>query len=70
MRLSMPSGSPLWVAALIAVLLVSACSGGGAGLAIGDDAPGFSLPEASGSTVSLDDFSGTATLLYFHMADG
>ena len=70
MRRSVPSGSPLRVATLITVLFLSACSGPGAGLAIGDEAPTFALPEASGSTVSLEDFAGTATLLYFHMADG
>jgi hypothetical protein len=40
------------------------------GLSVGDDAPGFTLPEASGSTVTLNDFAGAPALLYFHMADG
>ena len=59
------------IVVLLAVLALASCTdGGGEGLAVGDDAPGFSLPEASGSTVSLEDFTGTPTLLYFHMADG
>jgi hypothetical protein len=67
---NVPAVGLLLVATLTPMLFLSACSGGGAGLSIGDDAPAFSLPEASGSTVSLEDFAGTATLLYFHMADG
>lgn len=59
------------VVVLLTVLALAACTDReGEGLAVGDKAPGFSLPEASGSTVSLEDFAGTATLLYFHMADG
>ena len=56
---------------VVAVLILAGCSdGSGGGLAVGDEAPGFALPTASGSIVSLDDYSGTPALLYFHMADG
>lgn len=40
------------------------------GLAVGDDAPAFSLPSSTGDTVSLADYSGQPVLLYFHMAVG
>ena len=67
-----PHGS-LWLS-MVALLLVpalAACAGSGDGdLAVGDPAPSFSLPEANGSTVSLEDYAGSAALLYFHMADG
>jgi cytochrome oxidase Cu insertion factor (SCO1/SenC/PrrC family) len=63
-------------AALISVLaalamVAAACGGDGGGpLAVGDDAPDFELPDASGGTVSLADFGGEPVLLYFHMAEG
>lgn len=61
-----------WGILIVALMvLLAGCSDGpGDGLAVGDNAPDFSLPEASGSTVSLDDYSGEPVLLYFHMADG
>ena len=59
------------VLGLLAVWLVAGCSNpAGDGLAVGDDAPDFALPEAFGSTVALDDYAGKPALLYFHMADG
>jgi len=59
------------IVALVAMVLLAACSDApGDGLAVGDNAPDFSLPEASGSTVSLADYTGEPVLLYFHMADG
>ncbi len=59
------------IVALIVMVLLAGCSGGpGDGLAVGDHAPDFSLPDRSGSTVSLDDYAGEPVLLYFHMADG
>ena len=57
---------------LAAVALVAAaCGGDGDGpLTVGDEAPAFELPDASGGTVSLADFGGEPVLLYFHMAEG
>lgn len=37
--------------------------------AIGDTAPGFTLPAAGGQTVSLADFAGRAVVLYFYPKD-
>lgn len=37
---------------------------------VGQDAPAFTLPAASGGEVSLADYSGQPVLLYFHMAGG
>jgi hypothetical protein len=52
------------------LLLLTAC-GGQEGLAVGDAAPSFTLPEAAGGSVSLADYQGTQpALLYFHMAVG
>ena len=39
-------------------------------LAEGQAAPAFSLPDASGATVSLDEFTGKPVLLYFSMGYG
>jgi cytochrome oxidase Cu insertion factor (SCO1/SenC/PrrC family) len=55
---------------LVAVVLAGCGPAGGDGLAVGDDAPDFALPDSFGSTVSLDDYAGEPALLYFHMADG
>jgi cytochrome oxidase Cu insertion factor (SCO1/SenC/PrrC family) len=55
----------------LAALVLAGCSDTtGEGLAVGDAAPDFELPAASGSTISLADFAGAPALLYFHMADG
>jgi cytochrome oxidase Cu insertion factor (SCO1/SenC/PrrC family) len=52
-------------------LVLSACGASGGGLAIGDPAPSFTLPSASGEQVSLADYQGKQpVLLYFHMALG
>lgn len=53
---------------LVAGMVLAAC--GGDGLEVGDEAPGFSLPDATGRTVSLDAYGGRPVLLYSHMADG
>lgn len=37
-------------------------------LAVGDKAPGFSLPGADGNTVSLDDYRGRQVIVYFYPA--
>ena len=50
-------------------LVVSACGGDGT-LAVGDEAPSFSLTAADGESVTLDGYRDEAVLLYFHMADG
>jgi peroxiredoxin len=56
----------------LAALSISACSASdGAALKVGDPAPTFTLPAASGEQVSLSDYQGSKpVLLYFHMADG
>ena len=54
-------------------LLLAACTGQPAaptGIAIGADAPAFTLPNAAGGQVSLADYAGRPVLLYFHMAVG
>lgn len=38
-------------------------------LKVGDKAPAFSLPDAEGRTVSLEDFSGRRVILYFYPKD-
>jgi peroxiredoxin Q/BCP len=38
-------------------------------LAVGDSAPGFSLPDEDGKVVSLTDFAGRRVVLYFYPAD-
>ena len=37
-------------------------------LAVGDEAPAFSLPDADGNTVSLSDFHGRKVVVYFYPA--
>ena len=37
-------------------------------LAVGDEAPAFSLPDADGNTVSLGDFAGRKLVVYFYPA--
>jgi hypothetical protein len=58
-------------AAVLAAIAFTACGGDDeTGLAVGDDAPDFSLPAAGGGQISLEDFRDQPVLLYFHMADG
>jgi peroxiredoxin len=54
---------------LLAAVALAGCGDATDGLGVGDKAPDFTLPTASGGTASLDDYAGPA-LLYFHMADG
>lgn len=55
---------------MLLALLLQAC-GGGQSLTVGDPAPEFSLPTASGSQVSLAAYQEQQpVLLYFHMALG
>jgi hypothetical protein len=67
-----PSWMILTLVLLLMVPVLSACGpSNGQGLAVGDSAPSFSLPEATGGQVSLADYRGSKpVLLYFHMADG
>jgi len=44
-------------------------SGAPAGLRPGDTAPAFTLPDGTGSEVSLDDFRGKSVVLYFYPRD-
>ena len=72
----------LAVGVLVSALLAAACttgpeSGGGSDVgdggtvAVGDPAPGFTLPSASGQQVALADFTGhKPVLLYFSMGPG
>ena len=55
---------------LVIVMVLAGCGDTPNGLSVGDPAPDFTLPDAAGSTVSLDVYSGAPALLYFHMADG
>lgn len=57
---------------ILTTLVLVACGGSSSeGLAVGDPAPAFTLPSASGDQVSLSDYRGSKpVLLYFHMADG
>jgi hypothetical protein len=53
------------------IVTLPACSSGSEGIAVGEQAPDFSLPESSGGEVSLSDYTGDKpALLYFHMAMG
>jgi hypothetical protein len=55
---------------LLVIILAQACSSRG-DLAVGDLAPGFTLPSATGADVSLSDYTGEGpVLLFFHMAVG
>lgn len=60
------------IGVLLAGLILSACGAPEASeLAVGEPAPGFTLPAASGEQVSLSEYRGERpVLLYFHMADG
>lgn len=64
---------PLFVlGVLVAALSLFACgTAGDEGVQVGDPAPAFTLPSASGEQISLADYRGSKpVLLYFHMADG
>ena len=56
---------------LLAVACQSEADPGGSFLAEGDQAPGFTLPSATGEQVALSDFtSRKPVLLYFSMGPG
>jgi len=59
------------VMVLTALALAGCRSAPAAGLQVGDEAPGFSLPAVGGAQVALSDFAGVSpVLLFFHMAVG
>ena len=71
----------LWVAAALLLVVGAACSdpassppgteNRASSLKVGDEAPNFTLPSASGEEVSLADYRGEkAVLLYFSMGPG
>jgi peroxiredoxin Q/BCP len=56
---------------LVAGLLLQACSSAPEGIAVGAQAPDFTLPSSEGTQVSLSDYTGEQpVLLFFHMANG
>lgn len=62
-----------WVVLLVLMAVaLSACSPGASkALAVGSEAPDFTLQNALGGTVSLHDYTGSQpVLLFFHMAVG
>jgi hypothetical protein len=70
-RVYSPIGFFILSLLLIAPLLAACAPSIGDGLAVGDAAPAFTLPTASGDQVALSDYRGSKpVLLYFHMADG
>ncbi|MPZ92586.1 MAG: redoxin domain-containing protein [Actinobacteria bacterium] len=66
--------------ALVGILSLTACSGGGGSDSgeqestsrsiVRKSAPEFALPSASGGRISLSDFTGRPVLLYFSMGPG
>jgi hypothetical protein len=59
------------VMVLTALALAGCRSAPAAGLQVGDEAPGFSLPAVGGAQVALSDYTGVSpVLLFFHMAVG
>jgi hypothetical protein len=66
-----PIGFIVFSLLLIAPILAACGPSNGDELAVGDPAPSFTLPTASGDQVALSDYRGSKpVLLYFHMADG
>jgi hypothetical protein len=69
-RLSIKSTTMVFFVLFLVSILAQACSSQG-DLAVGDQAPGFTLPSATGVDVSLSDYTGEGpVLLFFHMAVG
>ena len=67
----------VWIAVVLGVAIVAGgCSRqespapATSPIAVGDQAPGFTLESASGGTVSLSDYAGKPVLLYFSMGPG
>ena len=57
----------MWIPVLLA-LAVAATNA--TGLKVGDSAPGFAAPAASGKTIKLSDFKGQWVVLYFYPKAG
>jgi len=69
-RLSIKRTTMVFLVLFLVGILAPACNSQG-DLAVGDQAPGFTLPSATGTDVSLGDYTGEGpVLLYFHMALG
>jgi cytochrome oxidase Cu insertion factor (SCO1/SenC/PrrC family) len=68
----------VWIALVLGVtFVVAGCSRqetlptpAASPIAVGDQAPGFTLKSAGGGTVSLSDYAGKPVLLYFSMGPG
>lgn len=61
----------VWRSLLIFVLLlVMSVSLVGCGDSSTEEAPAFSMIDATGGSVALADYTGSPVLLFFHMADG
>jgi cytochrome oxidase Cu insertion factor (SCO1/SenC/PrrC family) len=62
-----------WLAGVVVLVVTSACAqqqSAGEGVRVGEPAPTFELPSATGARVSLSDFKGQDVLLYFSMGPG
>jgi cytochrome oxidase Cu insertion factor (SCO1/SenC/PrrC family) len=64
-----------FLAGVLALLVASACNqqsteGQTEGASVGEPAPAFELPSATGGRVSLSDFKSKDVLLYFSMGPG
>lgn len=72
MYLHIKKHSKWFVLFVFAAVVVSACSPSAPkALAVGSEAPDFTLQNALGGTVSLHDYAGSQpVLLFFHMAVG
>ena len=57
-------------AAMLLILIVCNPAQGAEPPAVGEPAPGFSLPDQSGQTRTLEDFPGRWLVLYFYPKDG
>jgi cytochrome oxidase Cu insertion factor (SCO1/SenC/PrrC family) len=63
------------LAGVLAMWVVGACNqqstkSQNEGASVGEPAPAFELPSATGARVSLSDFKGKDVLLYFSMGPG
>ena len=63
---------PFVVLLLIAAFLLTACGSNTVSnqIAVGNQAPDFTLASSDGTRVSLSEYKGQPVLLFFHMAEG